>query len=132
MPAVMRCTQRSMAVNRGRPSAGGRITSPVGPADPRVDVVAVVLPVAGDDLVADADLAQPLARLVAVHGSDEQPGRSAVLPAYGLVVDAVGDEHVRAAGLLHGQRLRVGAVVGEETQRALVGVGTGGVEQRRE
>src|SRR5881275_2214467 len=86
---VARCTQRSASVNRGRVSAGRGIVAPVGVADPGVDVVAEVLPVARNDAVDDPDLTQPLAALVAVHGGDEQPGGPAVLAADRPAVDAV-------------------------------------------
>src|SRR5690242_12728656 len=75
--------------------AGRRVVAPVALADPPVDVVAVVLPVARHDAGGQLDRREPLARLVAVHRRDVQTGGSAVQRRKRLTVGLVGDQHIR-------------------------------------
>src|SRR5438067_13745440 len=75
-------------------SGDGGIAPAVRPADPGVDVVAPVLPVARLDLVGHGDAAQPLAGLVAVHRGDVQADGSTVGLRERLVGHRVGDEDV--------------------------------------
>src|SRR5689334_1608545 len=112
---------RSARVNRGTRAvrvapSGALIVPPVRAADPRIDVVAALLPVARDHPTRHLDAAQPLRRLVAVHRRDVQPDRSAVIAADRLAVELVGDDHVGAPGLLEGEALGVLAVEAREAE----------------
>src|SRR5579864_9409618 len=111
--ALTQCTTRSTRSKRSissvaarcsatrgarAPSAAidGGVAAAVGGSDPGVDVVALLFPVAGFDPVDDPDGAQPLGRLVAVHGGDIQANGSAVLVAHGSVFEPVGHDDVVA------------------------------------
>src|SRR6266480_5530904 len=79
--ALTQCNARSAASKRSSrpPSARGLVVATIRLPDPTVDVVAAILPVALSRLAGrDADGVEPLARLVAVHGSDVHPHRTAV------------------------------------------------------
>src|SRR5512133_925548 len=97
--AVARCTARDDGPNRCS-RLGRVIGAPVGPADPAVDVVAAALPVARLDLAGQLDPVQPLHGLVAVHRQDGEPDRATVRGADRLALQAGGDQHVPAPGLV--------------------------------
>src|SRR5260221_212226 len=123
--AFAQCTQRSTGANRSsRDGASGRgsVVSAIRLPDPRVDVVAPVLPVALVRLAGGARAAvQPLARLVAVHRRDVEPDRPAVVAADAVALHVVRDHHVGAAGLLERQALGVRAVEAGEDDTARPG-----------
>src|SRR5205823_13801765 len=113
--ALTQCSARSTPSKRRRRawSARGLVVATIRLPHPTVDVVAPVLPVALLRLAGrDVDGVEPLARLVAVHGGDVHPYRSAVGVRDRLALHRVGDDHVLAPGLQHGQALGVGAVEG--------------------
>src|SRR6266511_1582528 len=96
--AVDQCAVRSTRSKRGITLASRCVVVPVVRAsDPRVDVVAAILPVAGDDLIGHLDPVEPLDGLVAVHRRDVEAHRTAVRVRQLLTFELVGHEHVLAA-----------------------------------
>src|SRR5262245_61639330 len=112
--ALTQWTIRSVRSNRGKRSSvsDGFVVATIAVTDPRVDVVAEVLPVAGDDFRGRVDAVEPLDRLVAVHRRDVEPYGTAVLGGDVVAEHLVRDHHVVATRLLEGQALRVRAVEG--------------------
>ena len=105
------------------------IVAPVAAPDPAVDVVPVLFPVSRNHLVDDLDRVEPLARLVAVHRRDVEPGRTAVIARERLALHVVRDDDVVAARLVERQALGVLAVERREAQRFAVRLHAGAVEQ---
>ena len=88
-------------------------------ADPGVGRVALVLPVAVDDVVRDFDPVQPLDRLVAVHGCDVQPNGTAVVCCDVGAEHLVRHEDVGTLRLRECETLGVDAVGREESRARL-------------
>ena len=111
---------RSKRSSRAGGCAGGQSTGlssrPFEPPDPAVDVVAVLLPVAGDDAGGDLDAVEPLERLVAVHRSDVEAHGPAVVTGHRGAEHLVGDDHVGPPGLVEREALGVGPVEGVERE----------------
>src|SRR5262249_6104088 len=124
--AARRAARSSATVMRG---SGGTVVPPVRTADPAVDVVAALLPVALLDRFCGLDVAEPLARLVPVHGRDVEPGGAAVLVGERRALELVGDDHVVATGLREGEALGVRTVEGMEPQRGGPRLHAGAVEE---
>src|SRR6266540_3623575 len=76
--AVVQCAPRSTRSKRGITASRCVVVPVVRAPDPRVDVVAAFLPVAGDDLIGHLDPVEPLDGLVSVHRRDVEPHRTAV------------------------------------------------------
>src|SRR5258708_15331222 len=105
--ALIQCRTRSPRSNRSSDSGDRLIASAIALPDPRVDVVALLLPIPGYNLVADFDAVEPLARLVAVHRRDVQANRPAVLGRDRPVLHRIGDDHVGTARLVEREALGV-------------------------
>src|SRR5262245_21798791 len=102
--AFTQCAARSTPAKRRSgvsggtaPASGGVVVAAIGPSHPSVDVVAVVLPVPGLDLLRRFDRVEPLDRLVAVHRRDVEPHRAAVLGRDVATLHLVGDDDVLPA-----------------------------------
>src|SRR5204863_4928302 len=131
--AVVQCAVRSTRSKRGITAASRRVVVPVVRApDPRVDVVAAFLPVAGDDLTGHLDPVEPLDGLVAVHRRDVEPYRTAVCVRQLFAFKLVRHEHIVAASLLHCEALGVRPVERLEAQRRASRLHTGPIEHVRE
>src|SRR5512132_1755651 len=128
-PAVVQCAARSTRSKRGITLASRCVVVPVVRSpDPRVDVVAAILPVAGDDLIRHLDPVEPLDRLVPVHRRDVEPHWTAVGVRQLVAFELVRHEHVIASRLLHRQTLGVRAVERPEPQRLRARLHAGAVE----
>src|SRR3954470_19762572 len=132
--AFTQCVIRSARVNRGTRltgavTSGALIVPPVRTADPCVDVVAALLPVARDHATRHLDAAQPLRRLVAVHRRDVEPDRATVVAPDRLAIELIGDDHVGSPGPLEGEALVVLAVEEGEPQRRALRLDAGAIEE---
>src|SRR5829696_5441050 len=127
--AVVQCAARSTRSKRGITAASWCVVVPVVRAsDPRVDVVAAVFPVAGDDLIGHLDPVEPLDRLVAVHRRDVEPHRTAVGVRQLFAFELIGHEDVVAPSLLQREALRIRSVERPESQRLRARLHTGAVQ----
>src|SRR4249919_3494327 len=99
--AATQCAVRSARLNRWTYSVA------VGAPNPGVDVVAVLLPVAGRELRDELDLREPLHVLVAVHLGDHEPYRGPVSAGEERTVHVVGEHDVRQCRLPERQRVDV-------------------------
>src|SRR5436190_10092486 len=127
--AVVQCATRSTRSKRGITAVSRGVVVPVvRAADPRVDVVAAFLPVAGDDLIGHLDPVKPLDGLVAVHRRDVEPHRTAMGVRQLLAFELVRHEHIVAARLLQREALGVRPVERLEAQRLRARLHAGPVE----
>src|ERR687888_2010015 len=94
--ASSQCTARSAWLNRRTYSDAVA----VGASDPGIDVVAVLLPVSGDELGDELDPGEPLHVLVAVHLGDHEPERRPVGAAERRAVHMVGEHDLREGRLV--------------------------------
>src|SRR5512132_274755 len=99
--AATQCAVRSARLNLRMYSVA------VGAPNPGVDVVAVLLPVAGRELRDELDPREPLHVLVAVHLGDHEPDRRAVGARERSPVHVVGEHDVRQCRLPERQRVDV-------------------------
>src|SRR6478752_5947441 len=139
--AFTQCTVRSTRSKRrigGSPASwrasltvtsGGIVVPSVGAADPAVDVVAAVFPVALFDVLRELDAVEPLERLVAVHRRDVEAYRPTVLVGEGVTLEAVGGDDVVAARLREREALGVRAVERVQAQCSRLRLHAGALEQ---
>src|SRR5579884_681828 len=106
---VSACSQwatRSVRVKRRTQRRSDAVTV----ANVGVDIVAVLLPVAGHNAVDHLDVIDPFCELVAVHPRDDQPQREALIGGEGVAVQSIGQQDVRLPRLVQGQALGVGLI----------------------
>src|SRR3954453_6827019 len=108
--AWTQCTPRSVRVNRSIVSESIRVS------DPRVRVVAALLPVAGLGVDAEGDALDPLDALVAVHLGNHHAHRRPVLARERLAVHLVGEHGVAESGLVERERVDVRLLRGGERE----------------
>src|SRR5205823_14757322 len=106
--AFTQCNARSTPskrANRSPERSDGRVVTAVRAPDPRVLVIAALLPVAALDGPGDVDRVEPLARLVAVHRRDVHAHGPPVHGLDRLALHFVGHDHVGPARLLEREAL---------------------------
>src|SRR5436190_8862624 len=113
--ATTQCAVRSARPNRRTYSVA------VGAADPGVEVIAVLLPVAGHELRNQLDPREPLDVLVAVHLGDHEPHGRAVRPGEWVTVHVMGKHDARKRRLPQRERVDVGPL--ERDEVCIPGVG---------